>query len=125
MSVGIITSRPPGGTIVIEGNAELWRTLCEQAQREQDPDKLLELVHEINRLLEEREQRFEGGSPVANQILASGNRGRNSSGTSSKLHHLPQSPAHSKLVSNPAILMPFYAAFIPANAAPEAASSIR
>jgi len=44
-------------------NAELWRTLCEQAVKEQDPDKLLELVHEINRLLEEKEQRFKANLP--------------------------------------------------------------
>jgi hypothetical protein len=51
------------GPIVIEENAERWRTLCEQAQREQDPDKLLELVREINRLLEEKEQRFKTNLP--------------------------------------------------------------
>ena len=30
---------------------EHWRTLCEQAAHEQDLDKLLQLVREINRLL--------------------------------------------------------------------------
>ncbi|MFZ0584280.1 MAG: hypothetical protein WAN72_04765 [Candidatus Acidiferrales bacterium] len=30
---------------------ERWQELCEQAAKEQDPTKLLELVEEINRLL--------------------------------------------------------------------------
>lgn len=34
---------------------ELWKYYCEQAAVEQDPDKLLELVKEINRMLEEKE----------------------------------------------------------------------
>jgi hypothetical protein len=37
---------------------EQWMRLCEQAATEQDPDKLMELVREINRLLEEKEQRL-------------------------------------------------------------------
>jgi hypothetical protein len=37
---------------------ELWRTLCEQAVHEQDPRRLLELVAEINKLLEEKEERL-------------------------------------------------------------------
>jgi hypothetical protein len=37
---------------------ELWRTLCEQAVVEEDPEKLLELMQEINRLLEEKEVRL-------------------------------------------------------------------
>jgi hypothetical protein len=35
-----------------------WRDLCEQAQIEQDPKKLIELIKEINRLLQEREVRL-------------------------------------------------------------------
>lgn len=35
-----------------------WRDLCEQAQTEQDPKKLIELIKEINRLLQEREVRL-------------------------------------------------------------------
>jgi len=30
-----------------------WRKLCEQATAEQDPEKLLEIVQEINDMLEE------------------------------------------------------------------------
>ena len=37
---------------------EYWMHLCEQAANEQDPDKLMELVREINRLLEEKEARL-------------------------------------------------------------------
>jgi hypothetical protein len=37
---------------------ERWRELCEQAAVEQDPTRLLELTREINRLLEEKEQRL-------------------------------------------------------------------
>jgi hypothetical protein len=36
---------------------ERWLVLCEQAAVEQDPARLLALVTEINRLLEEKEQR--------------------------------------------------------------------
>ena len=38
--------------------AEKWRKLCEQAAVEQDPERLLELSQEINRLLEEKEERL-------------------------------------------------------------------
>ena len=34
-----------------------WQQLCLQAQHEQDPNKLLKLVTEINRLLEEDQDR--------------------------------------------------------------------
>ena len=37
---------------------EVWEQFCEQAAVEQDPDKLLELVKEINRMLEEKENRL-------------------------------------------------------------------
>jgi hypothetical protein len=35
-----------------------WTELCERAANEQDPKKLLALVAEINRLLEEKEERL-------------------------------------------------------------------
>ena len=38
--------------------AEQWRALCEQAAIEQDPEKLMRLVEQINRLLDEQEQRL-------------------------------------------------------------------
>ncbi len=37
---------------------EQWIRLCEQAHVEQDPARLLELIREIERLLEEKEQRL-------------------------------------------------------------------
>ena len=37
---------------------EIWKQYCAQAAVEQDPDKLLELVKEINRMLEEKENRL-------------------------------------------------------------------
>ena len=41
---------------------ERWRKLCEQATVEQDPDKLMELVREINDLRQQKEQRLMGSS---------------------------------------------------------------
>ncbi len=38
---------------------ERWMELCELAAVEQDADKLLALVSEINRLLEEKERRLQ------------------------------------------------------------------
>ena len=37
---------------------ERWRDLCGQAAEEQDPDRLMQLVREINALLEEKEHRL-------------------------------------------------------------------
>ena len=37
---------------------ERWQILCEQAAIEQDPERLLELTAEINRLLLEKEERL-------------------------------------------------------------------
>jgi hypothetical protein len=37
---------------------ELWEELCAQAAVEQDPQKLTELVKEIDRLLEEKQDRL-------------------------------------------------------------------
>lgn len=42
----------------MQGNKERWQELCEQAQNEQDPDKLIELAKEINRLLEAKGNRL-------------------------------------------------------------------
>jgi hypothetical protein len=39
---------------------ERWRVLCQQAAAEQDSDKFMELIHEITRLLEEKERRLRG-----------------------------------------------------------------
>lgn len=42
------------------GKNEEWKKLCEQAAVEQDPDRLLALTREINRLLKERENALKG-----------------------------------------------------------------
>lgn len=39
-------------------NGERWQELCARAADEQDSDKLLEMVKQINTLLEEKEQRL-------------------------------------------------------------------
>jgi len=39
-------------------NDDRWRQLCEQAAVEQDPDKLMELVKEIERLFSEKEEQL-------------------------------------------------------------------
>lgn len=41
-------------------NLERWQELCELAAEEQDGEKLVELIREINRLLEEKEDRLKG-----------------------------------------------------------------
>jgi hypothetical protein len=40
---------------------ERWLELCEQASKEQDPKKLMELVEEIDRLLKERQDGISQG----------------------------------------------------------------
>jgi len=42
----------------VQNNEERWKELCKQASVEQDPDKLSELVIEINRLLKEKGDRL-------------------------------------------------------------------
>jgi len=37
---------------------ERWEKLCQLAADEQDPEELLRLVNEINKLLDEKEQRL-------------------------------------------------------------------
>jgi hypothetical protein len=44
----------------MQGNVkEQWLQLCEQAAVEQDAEKLLALVKEINRMLDEKERRLQ------------------------------------------------------------------
>jgi hypothetical protein len=38
---------------------ERWYKLCEQAAIEQDPERLMALIEEINQLLGEKEQRLQ------------------------------------------------------------------
>jgi hypothetical protein len=46
----------------VQENKDRWRELCKQAEREQDPDKLVELTEEIDRLLSEKQNRLDGRS---------------------------------------------------------------
>lgn len=52
----------------MEGEArERWLSLCQQAASEQDPERLMELVIEINRLLEAKERRLLGQSSTLSE----------------------------------------------------------
>ena len=44
---------------MIGEKGEYWRSLCEQAAKEQDSNTLLQLVREINQLLQEKELRLQ------------------------------------------------------------------
>jgi len=49
----------------MQGNLkEEWMQLCEQAAVEQDTERLMSLVTEINRMLDEKEQRLKSGQPT-------------------------------------------------------------
>ena len=43
-----------------DGKQEKWMELCAQASKEQDPQKLMALVEEINRILEANEAKPPG-----------------------------------------------------------------
>jgi hypothetical protein len=45
-------------------NRERWMELAELAANEQDPDKLLELVREINELLDKKQKRLDDARPA-------------------------------------------------------------
>ena len=47
----------------MQGNEELWKELCRQASVEQDAQKLVALIREINRLLAIKQDRLKGISP--------------------------------------------------------------
>lgn len=49
----------------MEDNREEWMELCERAAKEQDPEKLMLLIAQINRLLEAKERRLKGSPPAA------------------------------------------------------------
>jgi hypothetical protein len=44
---------------------EEWQKLCDQAAREQEPDRLLALIQRINDLLEQKEQCLRGRTKQA------------------------------------------------------------
>lgn len=43
---------------------EEWMLMCEQAAVEQDSEKLMALITEINRMLDEKEQRLKSCKPA-------------------------------------------------------------
>jgi hypothetical protein len=49
----LVSGRSP-----MQGQRELWMELCAQAADEQDPQKLMQLVDQINQLLQEKEARL-------------------------------------------------------------------
>ncbi len=51
--------------LVMVNSEERWRQLCAKAAVEQDPEKLMDLVKEISRLLDEKQsrKRTEHGNP--------------------------------------------------------------
>jgi len=48
--------------MVLDKNKERWEELCERAAKEQDPKKLIDLIQEINRLLDNKLDRLEAPS---------------------------------------------------------------
>ena len=48
----------------MENNKEKWMELCAQAAKEQDPEKLMELISQINQMLEAKERRLKGRAPA-------------------------------------------------------------
>ncbi len=54
----VVPVAPIGGVVMIGEKKERWTELCYLATVEQDTEKLLEIVREINRLLDEKEQRL-------------------------------------------------------------------
>ena len=47
---------------------EHWMELCEQASKEPDPERLLELVQQVNALLEEKETRLSASPGMRSKI---------------------------------------------------------
>jgi hypothetical protein len=55
---------------------EIWMRLCAQAAVEQDPDKLMDLIKQINQLLEEKERRLKGNLNSPNNDANEGSDGK-------------------------------------------------
>jgi hypothetical protein len=50
----------------VQENQERWRELAELAATEQDPQKLILLIREINDLLEKKQKRLAAAKPPVN-----------------------------------------------------------
>jgi hypothetical protein len=48
----------------MQENTEKWMELCGQVAKEQDPQKLIVLVTELNRLLDEKAERLKSITPT-------------------------------------------------------------
>jgi hypothetical protein len=62
--------KTPERSAQLQEKTERWFELCQQAAVEQDPQKLLALIKEINDLLEAKEARLQGqrkGSPATGE----------------------------------------------------------
>jgi hypothetical protein len=57
-------------------NKERWMDLCAQASKEQDPERLSQLVQEINNLLEEKEARLKESRLALRVDTSEGQEGR-------------------------------------------------
>lgn len=55
-----------------EKQKEQWMQLCEQAACEENTEKLMALVHEINRLLDEKRQRLQAPVSAKDEQAKSG-----------------------------------------------------
>ena len=59
MAAAVVYIAAQRGPPLMQGETrEKWQRLCEQAAVERDPETLLELTKEINRLLHEKEVRL-------------------------------------------------------------------
>ena len=69
----VSVARQPSRSATMEAYAvqgktkEVWQQLCEQAAAEEDPAKLLELVKQIDRMLDEKETRLLGDPAKGHQ----------------------------------------------------------
>ena len=52
---------------MIGKDKERWQELCEQAAKEQDPAKLIEIIEEINHLLDAKRKRLNPDSSVKSE----------------------------------------------------------
>jgi hypothetical protein len=48
----------------MDENREEWMELCARAAKEQDPEKLMELIAQINQILEAKERSLKSNPPA-------------------------------------------------------------
>jgi hypothetical protein len=69
---------------------ERWKALCAQASKEQDPVKLSELMAEIDRMLQEKQDRLTGPRSVVGRQEVDGPQNRQGEGYGVIEHAQPQ-----------------------------------